>query len=106
MSFNDFILKYKLKNKATSNIKNYVVLKKIRLDSKLGIFLRDGNFSTNYGIVNLHPSKGSHWICYIKDCFIHMVVPHLENFIFLENRQGKCIYSEYEIQKKIVSCSS
>ena len=34
MMFNDFVQKYKLKNKATSNIKIYEVLKKIGLDSK------------------------------------------------------------------------
>ena len=58
MSFNDFIHEYKLKNEATSNIKIYEVLKKIGLNSKVGIYLRDGDFSTNYGIVNLHPSIG------------------------------------------------
>ena len=39
------------------------------LDSKVGIYLRDGDFSTNYGIVNLHPSRRSPWVCYIKDCY-------------------------------------
>ena len=63
MSFNDFVQKYKLKNRATSNIKLYEVLKKIGLDSKVGIYLRDGDFSTNYGVVNLHRSGGTHWVC-------------------------------------------
>ena len=27
------------------------------LDSKVGVFLRDGVYSTNYGVVNLHPSR-------------------------------------------------
>ena len=60
MTFNDFNHKYKFKNKATSNLEIYEVLKKVGLDSKVGIFLRDGDFSTNYGIVNLHPSRASH----------------------------------------------
>ena len=68
ITFNDFVHKHNLKNKATSNIKIYEVLKKMGLDSKVGIYLRDGIFSTNYGIVNLHPSKGTHWVLYIKDC--------------------------------------
>ena len=70
MSFKDFVHLYKLKNKATSNIKTSDVLKKIGLDSEVGTYLRDGDFSTNYGIVNLHPGRGTHWVCYIKDyCF-------------------------------------
>ena len=58
-----------MKNRATSNIKIYEVLKKMGLDSKVGFYLRDGDFSTNYGVVNLHPSRGTHWVCYIKDCY-------------------------------------
>ena len=67
--FNDFVHEHDLKNKATSNLKIYKVLKKIGLDSKVGIYLRDGPFSSDIGIVNLHPSKGTHWVCYIKDCY-------------------------------------
>ena len=37
MSFNGFIEKNSLKNKATSNLKLYKVLKKIELDTKVGI---------------------------------------------------------------------
>ena len=51
-----------MKNKATSNVKIYEVLKKIGLDSKVGIYLRDGPFLSDIGIVNLHPSKGTHWV--------------------------------------------
>ena len=67
MTFNDFIKKCKLKNKATSNIKIYEVLKKIGLDSKVGIYLRNGPFSSDIGIVNLHPTKVTHWVCYINE---------------------------------------
>ena len=69
ITFNDFVHEHKLKNKATSNIKIYEVLKKIGLNSKVGNYLRDGDFLTNYGIVNLHPSRGTHWVLYIKDCY-------------------------------------
>ena len=41
ITFNDFVQKYNLKNKATSNKNLYEVLKKIGLDSKVGIYLRD-----------------------------------------------------------------
>ena len=54
---------------ATSNIKIYEVLKKIGLVSKAGIYLRNGPFLCDIGNVNSHPSKGTHWVCYIKDCY-------------------------------------
>ena len=66
--FNDFVRKYKLKNKATSNIKIQKVLTSIGLDN-VNIYLRDGPFSSDIGIVNLHPSKGTHWVCYINENF-------------------------------------
>ena len=66
MDFNDFLKKIDLKNKATSNMKIQQVRDSIGLN-KVGIYLRDGPFSTDVGIVNLHPSKGSHWVCYINE---------------------------------------
>ena len=69
MTLNDFVQKHNLKNKATSNIKFYEVLKKIGLDSKVGIYLRNGDFSTNYGIVTHDPSRGTNWVCYFKFCY-------------------------------------
>ena len=65
MTFNEFIKKYKLKNKATSNIKILQVLSSLSLNN-IEIYLRDGPFKSAIGIVNLHPSKGTHWICYIN----------------------------------------
>ena len=50
-------MKNDLENKATSSIKVYEVFKKMGLDSKFGTYLRDGPFSSDIGIVNLHPSK-------------------------------------------------
>ena len=61
ISFNDFVKKFDLKNKATSNIKIQKVLTSIGLDN-VGIYLGDGPFSSNIGIVNLHPLKGTHWV--------------------------------------------
>ena len=59
--FNEFVTKFDLKNKATSNIKIQQVLCSIGLDN-VGIYLRDGPFSSDIGIENLHPSKGTHWV--------------------------------------------
>ena len=66
MTFNDFVCKYDLKNKATSNKKIQKVLDSMRLNN-VGIYLRDGSFSSDIGIVNLHPSRGTHWVCYINE---------------------------------------
>ena len=68
MLFNDFVRKYKLKNKATSFIKIQQVLSSLSLKD-VGIYLRDGPFESDIGIVNLHSSKGMHWICYINENF-------------------------------------
>ena len=68
ITFNDFVHKYNLKNEATSNIKTQQVLDSIRLNN-VGIYLRDGPFESDIGLVNLHPLKGTHWVCYIKEIY-------------------------------------
>ena len=60
MTSNDFNKKYSLRNKATTNIKIQHVLSPLSLDD-VGIYSRDGLFSSDIGIVNLHPSKRTHW---------------------------------------------
>ena len=66
MSFNDFVHTYRLKNKTTSDIKVYYFLSSWSLND-VGISLRNGPFSTDVGIVNLHESRGNHWVAYIND---------------------------------------
>ena len=66
ITFDDFVQKHNLKNKATSNIKTQQVLSSLSLDD-VGIYLRDGPFSKDIGIVNLHPSEGTHCVCYINE---------------------------------------
>ena len=103
MTFNDFVRKHNLKNKATSNIKLQQILNFIRLNNA-GICLKDGPFSSDIGIVNLHPSKGTHWVCYINENYFDSygcVCPKkLSKFIITRN--GYCLYSEWQIQKMIV----
>ena len=96
---NDFIHKYNLKNKATSNIKIYQVLPSIGLEN-VGIYLRDGPFSSDTGIVNLHPSKGTHWVAYINENFFHShgCAPPQKLSRFIRKRNGQSLYSEYKIQ--------
>ena len=82
MLFHEFVHEYNLRNKATSNFKIYEVMKKIGQESKVGTYSRDGNFSTNYGKVNLHRSRGTHWSVILK--FLnknHTAVHHqIKNF--------------------------
>ena len=59
MTFNDFVHKHNLKNKATSNLKIQQVLSSLGL-SDVGIYLRNGPFESDLGMVNLHPSKRIH----------------------------------------------
>ena len=68
MSFNDFVHKHNMKNKATANIKIQQVLDSLGLDFA-GIYLRDGPLSSDIGIVILHPSQGTHWVTYINENF-------------------------------------
>ena len=74
----------------------------------MGIYLRDGDFSKNYGIVNLHPSRGTHWVCYINENYFDSygcVGPKkLSDFII--KRNGYCLYSEHQIQKIDSFCAS
>ena len=107
MTFNDFIKKYNLKNKATSNIKIQQVLNSIGLN-KIGIYLRDGPFSSDIGIVNLHPSKGTHWVCYINENYFdsYGCAPPKKLSKFIIKRNKYCLYSEYQIQKNDSYCAS
>ena len=99
MSFIDFIRKYRLKNKATSNGKIYQILCSTSVNNA-GIYLRDGPFSSDVGVVNLHPSKGTLWVCYKNEDYFDSygcVCPKkLSKFIRKQN--GYCVSSEYQIQ--------
>ena len=101
MTFNDFVHKHNLKNKATIILKLYEVLKKIGLDTKVGIFLKDGPFSSDIGIVNLHPSKGTHFVTYKNENYFdsYGCVPPQKISKFFINRNGHCLFSEYKIQR-------
>ena len=107
MTFNDFIKKSNLKNEATSIIKIQQVLSSLSLND-VGIYLRDGPFESDIGIVNLHPSRGTHCVCYINENYFDsygIVCPKkLSKFFIKQN--GYCFYSEYQIQKNDSYCAS
>ena len=99
MTFNDFLHEYSLKNKAISNIKFHGVLSTLGL-SDVGIYLRDGPFSSDMAIVDLHPSKGTHWVCYInqKKFDRYGCAPPQKLSEFIVKRNGHCLFSEYKKQ--------
>ena len=102
MTFNEFIKKHNLKNKATSNIKTQQVL------NGVGIYLRDGSFKSDIGIVNLHQSEGSHWVCFISENYFDsygVVCPKKLSKLIIK-RNGYCLYSEYQFQKDDSYCAS
>ena len=107
MTFNDFIKKYKLKNKAKSIIKIQQVLNSIGLNN-VGIYLRDGPFSSDIGILNFHPLKGTQWVTYTNENFFdsYGVVCPKKLSKFIIKRNGYCLNSEYQIQKNDSFCAS
>ena len=107
MIFNDFVKKYILENKATSNIKFQKVLTSIGLDI-VNIYLRDESFSSDIGIVYLHPSVGTHWVVYIDEIYFdsYGCVPPKKLSKFIIKRKRYCLYSEYQVQKNDSFCAS
>ena len=105
MSFNDFVHKYTLK-KATANIKIQQVLSSLGL-TDLGIYLRDVPFKTDIGLVNLHPSKETHSVCYRTEFYFDSFdcVPPQKLSKIIITRNGYCLYSENQIHKKDRLCS-
>ena len=82
------------------NIKRQQVLSYIGLDG-VGIYLRDGVFKSDIGIVNLHPSKGTHWVYYVNENFFasYACVPPSKSSKFNVKRNAHCLYSEYKIKR-------
>ena len=107
MTFNDFVRKFNSRNKATSNIKRQQVLSSLSLND-VGIYLRDGSFSSDIGIVNLHPSKRTHWVCFKNENYFDSYgcpLPKKLSKVIIK-RYGHCLYSEYQIQKTDGFCAS
>ena len=67
----------------------------------MGIYLRDGPFESDIGIGNLHPSKGTHWVCYINENYFdsYGCPPPKKLSKIIIKRNKDCLDSEYQIQK-------
>ena len=59
------------------------------------------------GIVNLHPSKGTHWVRYINENYFdrYGCVCPKELSRFIIKRNGYYLNSEYQIQKNDSFCA-
>ena len=108
LSFKEFVAKYGLKDEATSNVKIKEILDALKI--KCGIYMRDDKFTTKSGIVNLHPTKGTHWVLFTEGAsrtgnfyFDSYGCPPPVNII---NQNGEGLYSEYQIQKDDSYCAA
>ena len=99
-SLKEFLMKHNLKNEATSNLKIQEVLNKLGI--KAGTFTRDSNITNEIAIVNLHPTKGTHWVLVIHNFYFDSYgCPPPKNVLkHVKSKYNKCIYSEYRIQKQ------
>ena len=108
LSFKEFVEKYGLKNEATSNVKIEEILDTICAYGKLtipaGIYMRDDKFTTDSGIVNFHPTKGTHWVMFTnQNYFDSYGCPPPTNIL---NHINNGIYSEYQIQTNDSYCAA
>ena len=72
--------------------------------TECGIYMRDDKFTTDSGIVNLHPTKGTHWVMYTNKYYFdsYGCPPPLNIMSFINN--GSC--SEYQIQTDDSNCAA
>ena len=103
---NDFVQKYNSKNKATSNIKIQQVLLSLSFND-VGIYSKDGPFEFDIGIVNLHPRRGTHWVCYINEKYFDSngCVSPKKLTKFIIKRNGYCLISEHHFQENDSFCA-
>ena len=91
LSFKEFVNKYGLKNEATSNVEIKEILK--LMNTSCRIYMRDDKFITTSGIVNLHPTKGTHWVMFTNQNYFdsYGCPPPLN----ITKQINNGIYSEY-----------
>ena len=66
--------------------------------------MRDDTFYTKSGIVNLHPTKGTHWAMFITEYYFDSSgCPPPRK---ITNQINKGIYSEYKTQKNDSYCAA
>ena len=102
LSFKEFVNEYGLKNEATSNVEIKEILK--LMNTSCGIFMRDDKFITTSGIVNSHPTIGTHWVMFTNQNYFdsYGCPPPLN----ITKQINNGIYSEYQIQKEDSYCAA
>ena len=102
LSFKEFVNKYGLKNEATSNVEIKEILK--LMNTSCGIYMRDDKFITTSGIVNLHPTKRTHWVMFTNQNYFdsYGCPPPLN----ITKQINNGIDSEYQIQKDDSYCAA
>ena len=114
ISFKEFVDKYGLKDEATSNVKIKEIIDILKINC--GIYMRDDKFTTKSEIVNLHPTKGTHWVLFTEGTEGTPCASRTGNFYFdsygcpppvnIIKQIGKGQYSEYQIQKDDSYCAA
>ena len=91
---------FERKHEALSNTKLKEVLNKVVINTK--IYMGDSQFTTRGGILNLHPTRGTHWVFFINEKKIeaHGCQPPTFSSKYILQRNGKCVLSEFKIQEK------
>ena len=102
LSFKEFVNKYGSKNEATSNVEIKEILK--LMNTSCGIYMRDDKITTTRGIVNLHPTKGTHWVMFTNQNYFdsYGCPPPLN----ITKQINNGIFSEYQIQKDDSYCAA
>ena len=101
LSFKQFVAKHGLKNEATCNVKIKEILNELKIPC--GKYMRDDKFKTDSGIVNLHPTKGTHRVMFINEYYFDSYGCPLPINILNYLNIGQ--YSEYQIQKNDSYCA-
>ena len=76
--------------------------------NKLKVYMRLEPFTTFSGIVNLHPTKGTHLVIFSDDYYFdaYGCRPSLSALNQLKSKHGKKIYNTYKKQKQDSLCAS
>ena len=95
MLLNDFNYEFGLKIETTP--KKSLSCPFIFIFEGCRIYLRNGPFVCDIGILNLHPFEGTLWVIYINENFFdsYACAPPQTLFKFILKRNGYCLLSEY-----------
>ena len=114
LSFKEFLDRYELKDKATSNVKLNknildIFMNEMNIHDPCGVYMRDAALATNSGIVKIHLTKGSHWVMFVDEFYFdsYGCPPSVKVMNHLNMSQvNRSIYSESLLQKNDSYCAA